>query len=181
MVQFKDCLISISSSLRTGLSLESSISEACKEIQSLYTEGSYMAVELRMIIHKISLSISVETAFDDFSKRTDLDDIITFCAVLRTGKRTGGDLISIMNLTSSTITEKTSLKRDLERIISGKRSEFLIMALMPLLIMVYIKYTSSGFFDSVYHNISGIFFMTFCLILYFSSVLLALRILDLEV
>lgn len=50
------------------------------------------------------------------------------------------------------------------------------MFLMPVVIMIYIRISSDGFFDPVYHNITGILVMSACLILYILAVLTGLKL-----
>jgi len=181
LLQFKDALNSISVSLKTGLSLESAIREAYLEVCILYSKTADMAIELDSINKQLNLNITIEKAFDNFSKRAVSDDIKTFCEVLNSAKRTGGDIISIISLTSDTISEKIDLKRDLNRILAAKKYEHRIMSLMPIFIMIYIESTSKGFFNPVYNNLLGIIFMTICLLIYALSAFLASKIIKEDV
>jgi tight adherence protein B len=140
-----------------------------------------MAIELDSINKQLNLNITIEKAFDNFSKRAVSDDIKTFCEVLNSAKRTGGDIISIISLTSDTISEKIDLKRDLNRILAAKKYEHRIMSLMPIFIMIYIESTSKGFFNPVYNNLLGIIFMTICLLIYALSAFLASKIIKEDV
>ena len=65
--------------------------------------------------------------------------------------------------------------------ISGKKYEQGIMNIVPVGIMVYISVTSKGFFDIMYGNILGILVMSFCLIVYVATIILADYFMEIEV
>ncbi len=176
-IEFKDMLISLSSLLSTGHSLENAITEVKSEIFTLH--GScIMYNELLMMEKRIQLNIPVETAFSDFAYRTDIEIIHTFSQILSIAKQTGGDLRSIILSATSNISSQIDIRMEISAHLASQRLELYIMAAMPPVIMIYIKLTHEGFFDSVYHNLLGIIVMTFCLGLYVASVFIAYRILS---
>ena len=179
--QFKDSLVSLSASLEAGCSIENAIWEAYLEISVLYSGNSYMAYELSSIYNQLKLSIPVEEAFSNLAARTDVDDILTFCEILKIAKRTDGNLVSIIRSTADTIQEKFDIKREISTNINGKKFEQLIMSVMPIFIIVYIKLTSPDFFEPLYGNITGIAFVTICLLVYGFSIYLSLKITKIEV
>lgn len=179
--QFKDSLVSLATSLEAGCSIENAIWEAYLEISVLYSKGSYMAVELSSIYNQLKLSIPIEEAFSNLAARTNSDDILTFCDILKIAKRTDGNLVSIIRSTAGTIREKFEIKREINTNINGKKFEQLIMSVMPIFIIVYIRLSSPDFFNPLYGNITGIVFVTVCLIIYGFSVYLSLKIIKIKV
>lgn len=179
--QFKDSLVSLATSLEAGCSIENAIWEAYLEISVLYSRNSYMAIELSSIYNQLKLSIPVEEAFSKLAARTDADDILTFCEILKIAKRTDGNLVSIIRSTANTIQEKFDIKREINTNINGKKFEQIIMSVMPVFIILYIKLSSPDFFDPLYGNAAGITFVTICLLLYGFSIYLSLKITKIEV
>lgn len=179
--QFKDSLVSLSTSLEAGCSIENAIWEAYLEISVLYSRNSYMAAELGSIYNQLKLSIPIEEAFSNLAARTDVDDILTFCEILKIAKRTDGNLVSIIRSTANTIQEKFDIKREISTNVNGKKPEQIVMSVMPVFIIVYIKLTSPDFFEPLYGNIAGIAFVTICLLIYGFSIYLSLKITKIEV
>lgn len=179
--QFKDSLVSLSTSLETGCSIENAIWEAYLEISVLYSRSSYMALELSYIYNQLKLSIPIEEAFSNLAVRTDVDDILTFCEILKIAKRTDGNLVSIIRSTADTIEEKFNIKREINTNINGKKFEQIIMSVMPIFIIFYIKLSSPDFFEPLYGNLTGIAFVTICLLVYGFSIYLSLKITKIEV
>ena len=104
-LEFKDFINAISSLLSTGYSLENAICESRKEIVSLYSD-SLMACEIGQMTKMLLIHIPVEDIFGEFALRTDINDIKNFSAVLNIAKKSGGDLISIISSTSSSISSE---------------------------------------------------------------------------
>lgn len=181
ILQFRDMINSISASLNSGYSVENSIKEAYKEMFVLYGRNSYILNELNMMLKKLALNIPIEKIFSDFALRSECDDIIMFSQVLVIARRNGGDLISIIKSSSETIGEKIDIQREILTAISSKKFEQNIMFIMPVVIMIYIRISSDGFFETVYHNLAGIFLMTLCLILYTTAILIGLRLSNVKI
>ncbi|MHB8157010.1 MAG: type II secretion system F family protein, partial [Desulfocucumaceae bacterium] len=97
IVQFKDALYSLSSSLGVGKSLESSFKYALNDLRVLYPdEDTYILKEFELICRKIEMNVPVEKALEDLSKRSGLEDINSFTEVIAICKRTGGNLVEVV-------------------------------------------------------------------------------------
>lgn len=177
VLEFKDFLNSLSALLSTGYSLENAIIEANREFNTTH-KNSLMASELHLMVHKLNIHIPIEDIFADFASRSDIEILKTFSQILTTAKQTGGDLVHIITATNSSISSQIEVRLEIDTALSGKRLELYIMAAMPIVIMFYIKFTQSGFFTVMYHNITGIIIMSLCLILYIAAVSLAYKILS---
>lgn len=176
IIQFRDMINSISASLSSGYSIENSIKEAGREMLILYGDASYIYGELSLMQKKLAINIPIEKIFSDFAVRSQCDAIIMFSQILVIAKRNGGDLISIIKSSSHTIGEKIDISREIASALSSRKYEQNIMFLMPVAIMIYIRISSKGFFDSVYHNITGILIMSLSLILYILAVIIGFKL-----
>lgn len=178
-MEFKDLLASVSSLLSTGYSLENSILEARKELYAIH--GNCLIVrELDRMSSQLLIHIPPEQIFRDFALRTDIEDIKTFAEILSIAKQSGGDLIHIIFTTASSISSKINIRTEINTAISGKKYELYIMAFMPIVIMIYVSLTQPGFFQPMYHNLSGIVIMSLCLCVYILAVFLAYRIISIK-
>lgn len=101
--------------------------------------------------------------------------------VLGIGKRTGGDLGSIMRHTAEVIRDKMQVKEEIMTLTASRQFEQKIMNLIPFFIVFYVEGTSPGFFDQMYRTGMGRGLMTLCLGLYLTAFWLSERILEIEV
>lgn len=180
-VQFKEFLISLTASIRTGYSIENALKEANKEMQVMYGKDEPICIESQKMINQISLAIPIENVLEDFASRCDVEDISTFAAVFKIAKRTGGDMVEIIKKTTSDITSKIDTKNEIAVLISSKKLEQNIMSIMPLAIICYVDLTSKGLLDPLYGNIKGVLIMSGCLVLYALAYFFGQKIMRIEV
>jgi len=180
-VEFRDGIAALSAALEAGYSAENAFSEACQDLKKTGYENSLILKEFQYIVNQISVNTSVERALMEFGERTGIDDIISFSNVFCAAKRTGGDLIHVIAISSRVISDKIEVKRDIRTLLAAKKLEASIMKAVPLLIMLYLTLSSPGFLDPLYHNILGIIIMTVFLIAYLAAILVIDKIIDIEV
>lgn len=176
VLQFRDMLYSISTSLNSGYSIENALRESYQEMLLLYGSNACISRELKLMSGKLAVQIPVELIFLDFASRSGCEDILMFSQVLSITKRNGGDLIAIIRTSSETIGLKIDVQREISVSIAQKKFEQNIMVIMPIAIMSYIRLSSKGFFTPVYHNAAGIFLMTICLTLYLFAIILGFKL-----
>lgn len=179
--QFTDAIKAISASLETGCSFENAIWDAYLQMSVVYSQTSYICVELYALYNQVKCSIPIEEAFSNLAARVDIDDILTFCDVINIAKRTDGNIASIIRNTAHTIGEKNNIRLEIQTSLNGKKFEQLVMLVSPLIIILYLKITTPGFFDPLYHNLFGYIFVTTCLIIYSFSIYLSVKISRIEV
>lgn len=77
--------------------------------------------------------------------------------------------------------DKIDVKKEIEATLAAKKSEQLVMSLMPAGIILYMHLTSPGFLDVLYGNWFGVMAMTACLLVYGAAYWLGVKIVDIEV
>ncbi len=180
-IQFKDAMMAVSFSLNVGYSMENSFKEAIQELKALYGNNSMIVKEFNIIVNRISRNEKLEDALIDFAQRSEIEDIRYFAEVFCYAKVSGGDMISIIKNTVRTISEKIDTENEIQIVISSKKMEQKIMSVIPFGIIGYLKLTSPDFICNLYGNMLGITVMSICLFMYFVSVIIANKIVDIKV
>ncbi len=180
-VQFKEAINCLNTALGAGYSIENAIDIAINDLHLLYEENSLIIQEFVYIKYQLSMNQTVEQAFLSFASRTGLEDIQNFADVFASGKRTGGNLIEIINRTSRIISDKHEIQQQIKTLVSAKRLEGKIMSVVPMVFIFYIWISSPGFIESLYHNVFGYIVMSVLLIIYAGSYLLMQKIMNIEI
>lgn len=178
---FREALEGITAALLAGYSIENSFAEARKDMLLIYEEKEDIIQELSYICGQLALNRRVEDLLLEFAKRSQLEDIMNFTDVFIMAKRSGGNLLAILNRTAKNIGDKIEIKREIQTMIAGKKMEAKIMTLIPAGIIAYMRIFSPGFMDSLYHNLMGVFIMTAALILYGAGFYMSERIVNIEI
>lgn len=174
--EFEEMLGCISDSLRTGYSLENSFYEAEKELSLLYGEKRDILCELKNICSRLRLNYTVESILNDFAVRSGVEDIKNFSEIIAIAKRSGGNIISIVDQAAANIRDKREIEEEIRTLIAGKKLEYRIMSIMPAGMIIYLGICSPGYMNILYGNISGQAVMTLCLAVYALSYYIAGKI-----
>lgn len=179
--QFKDALSSMSVALQAGYSAENAVRTCRRDLERLYGREADLVQEFLYIESQMAVSIPVETLFLELGERSGLEDIENFAAVFASAKRNGGDMEQIIRKTASMLGDKIDVKKEIEATLAAKKSEQMIMSLMPFGIILYMQLTSPGFLNVLYGNVFGVLAMTVCLGIYFLAYWMGRRIVDIQV
>jgi tight adherence protein B len=161
VLQFKDMLYSLSSALSAGNSFEMALKAALKDLHIIYpNDNTEIIMELEYIIRGIEMNETVETMFLQFAERAHIEDIDNFVDILVTCKRMGGDLNQVIRSTSNTIGEKIEIKQEITTMIAGKKFEFNVLMVLPIVMVFLLSYTAEDYMEPVFSTIAGRLVMT---------------------
>jgi len=180
-IEFRDVILSVSSNLQAGYSIENAFHEAYKELVILYGRASIMANELNLLLRKLANNEQLEDALLNLAKRSGVQDIKDFADIFQIAKRGGGNMQAVIANTAEIIGDKQAVRLEIDTVMSEKKLEQTIMRYIPFLIIFYISMTSKGYFESLYHNFAGWLIMTAALVVYGLACKLSDRILNIEV
>ena len=178
---FQEALRALETAVRAGYSMEQGVGECRKELEQIYGTEDTMVKEFVFMEQQIKLGVPVEQLFLDFGKRSGVEDIRNFGEIFLISRRSGGNLGQIMEKMADVIGEKIKVNRDIQTTVSGKKMEQMIMSMVPGGMILYVRYTSEGILDVLYHNLWGVLIMTLCLGMYFISVKLGRKIVRISV
>ena len=179
--EFKDAIQCVAAALAAGYSIENAFHEAYVEMKLQYGAEGLMTEELKYMNRSISLNVPLEELLQEFASRSGLEDVQSFCEVFIFAKRSGGDFIGIIHMTSNRIAEKNELMDEIQTEIAGKRMEQKIMNMMPLFILAYVDLSFGDYLDLMYHSLIGRVVMTVCMLVYLAAYFLSEKIMDIQV
>ena len=179
--EFREVILSVSSNLQAGYSVENAFREAIRDIVLLYGKASLMAEELKLLIRRLDNNEQLEDILMNLATRSGVRDISDFADVFQIAKRSGGELRAVIANTVQIISEKQEVRREIQTVMSEKKLELTIMRYIPFFIVFYISITSKGYFEGLYHNLFGWLTMTAGLGIYAAACLLSEKILNIEI
>lgn len=179
--QLKDMLISVSDAMNTGYSIENAIKESYRDIVGMYGYNSAIGRELRLIISRLKLNVSIEVVLQEFASRIEIEDALLFEEIFSVAKRTGGNMTEVIKNVTNNLVLKRSVQEDIDVAINEKRMEQKVMTIIPIFIIVYITIASPGFLDIMYETWMGRIIMTVFLIAYILAYLWSQKITSIEI
>lgn len=163
-MEFKDMLYALSSGLKAGYSIENAWVSAERDMELLYSEESFLSTEISRVTMQLRMNVPIESAIQEMADVCKLEEIYSFAEVLNTAKRSGGNMVKMMEKTANIIAEKIEVEQEIRTMLSGKKMEQRIMSIMPFFLLLYLRVTNAEYMQSLYHNAAGIMIMTVCLV-----------------
>lgn len=176
--QFKECILSVATSLGAGYSTENAFKAASPDMTEMFGEESSMVLELSMIRRGLKMNIPLEDLLKDLARRSGSPHIEQFSEVFEIAKRSGGSMSRVIKTTAELMARDIDVRDEIDTVLSGKKMETNIMKLVPFGICLYISISNPGYFDSLYGNPKGILIMTICLALYVAAYFMSEKILE---
>lgn len=180
-LQFKAMIEALTTSLNAGYSLEHSFETARKDLLLVFDNKVSIFEELDIILSGLKMNVPLEKLLKDFGDRSSIDDIRNFANVVMAAKKSGGNLIRIIQKTVNSISDKIAVEQEIETLISAKKLEERIMMVMPYGIIFYLRVSNGDFLQVLYHNLLGVMLMTAFLILIYAAELWAAKIMEIRV
>ncbi len=179
--QFKEGILILAANLSAGYSIENALENSTRELDMLYGPEGMINREFAGMVKQIRLNRPVELVFFEFADRSGLEDVQNFAQVFKAAKRSGGDLVSIIDHTAGVIRDKVQVREEIANMTASKKLEQKVMNMIPFGLIIYIDSASPGFFGMMYGTAAGRVLMTICLGVYGLAFWLSKRILSIPI
>lgn len=181
-LQFKDMLYSLSSSIGSGNSVETSLNMVLNDMERQYFDpDTFIIKELELMISRLSLNQNIEDIFKDFAERSGVEDIKTFASIFEISKRTGGNLMDIIRQSSIIITEKIEMRMEIDTSLAGRKMEQKVLTIIPIALIWVLTETTEGFMDVIFTTREGRVVATVALIMILAGYLWSKKLTDIEI
>lgn len=179
--EFIEGLESLIADLQAGYSLENAFLMAKIELERVYSKDSMITNAFGFVVKELELKAPIETVLVEMSKRLCIKEVTQFSQMVSLGKKTGGNLIEIMEKTVEHIRESQEVEQEISTLVAGKRMEQNVMCVLPFFIVGYVGITNKGYYEPLYHNLFGVLFMTGILGIIFLSYVIGNYLIRIEV
>ena len=179
--EFKDFLRVLKTFLEASYSVENAFVLSAKELSMLHGNDSMIVKEIKSMVSQIKINKPIDVVFKKFAMKTHIEDIIDFSEVFIISKLHGGNISKIIGNTINVINDKIEVKIEIDTVTASKRYEQKLMNLLPFLIIIYMNISSASFLRPLYTTVTGRLLMTFALVVYYFSVKISKKILEIEV
>jgi tight adherence protein B len=181
-LQFKDMLFSLSASFQSGRHMREALLEAQVNMRLAYPEDAPINAELTRMVRSIEAGGEREKdVLFDFARRSGIEDALNFADVYFTCLTTGGDVVSVTAHAAETIMDKMAIRREIEMLTAQKKYEAKLLTALPILILLYLKFSSPGYLTPLYTTAAGFLVMAAALAALVCSFFWSEKIVDIEV
>ena len=181
LLEFREGMNAVAVALRAGYSVENAFLAAAKEMREMYGKDAEICGFFDRVEAQLAVNRKVEDILAVFADESGIPDIISFSEVFAYAKRSGGNMVDIIQSTVATIGQKADTAREISVLISEKQLEQAVMDVVPMGIIIYLRLSAPELIGRMYGNAMGVAVMTVCLVVYLAAVVISLRIADIRV
>jgi tight adherence protein B len=167
--------IAFSNALKTS----PSIGKALARVQDVVSGP--LSDELTLTLRELRLGTTVDQALLNLSTRVQSDRLDVLLGGVLIGRQVGGPIPTILETTAATFRELDRLHGVLRAKTSEGKGQVLIMALSPALIIFAFDALQPGYFEPLFSHVAGLAIVAVCSLSWLGSVLLARKILAVEI
>lgn len=150
-LQFKEALYSIRTSLAAGRSVENSFIAAADDLSLIYPlPDTMIRREFAIIRLKLANQEPLERILQNFAQRAMIESITQFVDVFTICKRTGGNLVDVIQQTSQAINDSIDMQQEMEVMIAQKKFEARILLAVPFVMMAFLNVAASDYMATLY-------------------------------
>ncbi len=181
-LQFKEMLYSLSASLSSGKSLETSFRGVLKDLCIIYPdEETPIIKEIQLIIRRLDMNEQIEGILSDFAERSHLEDVRSFAGVLGICNKRGGNVVEIIRNTSNVINDKIEIKQEIATVLAQKKFEQKILGFMPVGLIIFLSLTQRDYMEPVFNTAAGRAVMTAAAAFITAGYLITKKIMDIKI
>ncbi len=167
--QFKECILSVEASLRAGYAVENAFVESIRDMKMMFGEQSKIVQELWFIQKGLRNNETLEGLLFATAEKSGIPEILEFAEVFSIAKRNSGKVSGVIDLYSVIISQKLETGQEIQTVLAAKRLEQRVMNVMPFGMVLYLDMTNPGYFEMLFHNLTGVVLMSACLGIYVTA------------
>jgi len=165
----------ITNALKSGFSLESSLSMVSKEIPDP------VGIEFAIAFEEQNLGVGLTDALSNMEKRVESEDLGLFTTALTIQKKTGGNLVEILEKIGGTIRERFQLKRQVRVFTAQGRLSGFVLVLLPIVTAIVLLAINPEYLKTLLVERAGNFMLGGAIIMQILGIWVIRRIVDIRI
>lgn len=173
--QLPEALAILSNGLRAGFSFTQAMTVASNELESPIKD------EFAKIVRDNSFGMSIDEALQNFSKRTDDEDVDMLVTALVIQRKVGGNLAEILDTISATIRDRMRIRGEVETLTAQGRLSAMIISLLPFGIAGIIFIINPEYIMQLFSNTFGVVLVVSAIFMQLIGMYLIMNMANIEI
>ena len=173
--QLEDALLSMSSSLKAGFSINQAIESVAQE------NRSPISFEFKLLTNEIRLGVPLEEALENMNTRMQSQDLELVSVAIITARQTGGELTGVLERLAGVIRERVRIQQKIRSLTAQGRMQAWIIGLVPFALMLALFYIAPDMMDSFFSNFIGILLLIGVIVLDICGFLMIRKITTIDI
>lgn len=172
---FLRAVIIMNNAFKAGNSTLQAIEIASEELPEPISD------EFKKMYLDMKFGLSVDTVFNRFAKRVDLEEAVYLSSSLTILNKTGGNIIEVFASIEKTLFDKKKLNEELRNISSAPKIVVYTLFFVPVVFTLLIYILNNDYFKPLFSSVLGYIIVSVIVIMFSIYVFLLRRILRIEV
>ena len=168
-------IIIMNNAFKSGKSILQAIQIASEELPEPICD------EFKKMYLDMKFGLSVDTVFDRFAKRVDLEEAVYVSSSLKILNNTGGNIVDVFSSIERTLFDKKKLNEELKNISASPSMIVKILLVVPIVFVLLIYILDPTYFSPLFGSVLGYIIIGIIVIMFVIYALLLRRILKIEV
>lgn len=137
--------------------------------------------EFKKMYLDMKYGLSVDTVFDRFAKRVNINEAVYLSSSLTILNKTGGNIVEVFSSIERTLFDKKKLNEELKNISSAPNMVVKVLFLIPIVFILLIYILNPDYFKPLFESTLGYIIIAIVVIMFIIYTLLLRKILKIEV
>jgi tight adherence protein B len=168
-------LLLLANALKASPSLGESIVNSAKLIRPPFSE------EVDLVIKEMKLGTPLDQAILNMSARLNSRVVSSSLATILVGRQTGGDLPAILEQSASTLREMQRLEGVVRTKTAEGRMQAFVLAAIPFILLAVLHQMDPTYLVPLFETTTGNIVLMIAVMLWFSAIIMARRILTVDI
>ena len=156
--QLNDALVSLSQSLKAGLSLLQALEVLIEDMPPPISQ------EFGLIVKENKMGVPLEVSFERLNKKMDSEDLNFMTTAIMVARETGGNLTDVFTHLSENIRIRKKINDQIMTLTTQARWQGMIMSVLPVIFGAFILKTNPQFLDTMLDSDIGRILLIWCVI-----------------
>lgn len=183
LLQFREAILSLASSLKAGSSLQIALqrceTDLMRELQ--LQKEKPMLDALQKMNGDIKLGKPIEEALLDFKYEYELEDISQFIDAIIMTRTKGGNLANVIANTSESISDKILIQQEIKLATAQKRMEATMLTFMPIGLVVILMVLNPGYMQPMYETTLGTILLFIAIIMLIVNYFIGRKVTNIDI
>ena len=132
--------------------------------------------EFKKMYLDMKYGLSVDTVFDRFAKRVNLEEATFLSSSLTILNKTGGNIVLVFSSIERTLFDKKKLNEELKNISAGPNMIIKVLFIIPIIFTLIIYILNPEYFNPLFESTLGYMIVGIIVVMFIIYVLLLKRI-----
>ena len=136
--------------------------------------------EFKKMYLDMKYGLSIDTVFERFARRVNIDEAIYLSSSLTILNKTGGNIVEVFSSIERTLFDKKKLKEEMKNISAAPKVVVIILSIIPIIFVFIVYLLNPMYFNPLFNSVLGYVIIAIIVIMFIIYLILLLKTLKVD-